>query len=119
MSRGDAAAGLADPVGTGARLAVRLTPRAARTAVAGLAAEPDGTPVLKAAVTAPPEGGKANAALIKLLAKEWRLPKSAIAVIAGAADRRKTLLVAGDGPALAAAINRWAEGLGQAATPKG
>jgi hypothetical protein len=35
---------LADPVGTGARLVVRLTPRAARPAIAGLAAEPNGTP---------------------------------------------------------------------------
>jgi hypothetical protein len=100
--------GPAAPAAGGARLA----PRAARTAVAGLAREPDGAPVLKVGVAAPPEGGKANAALVGLLAKEWRLPKSAIGVTAGAKDRRKTLLVSGDGPALAEAINRWAARLG-------
>ena len=58
--------------------------------------EADGGVALKAAVTAPPEDGKANAALVALLAKAWRVPKSAISVIAGASDRRKTLLVEGD-----------------------
>jgi hypothetical protein len=73
-----------------------LTPRAAADRLGGVRAEADGGVALKAAVTAPPEDGKANAALVALLAKAWRVPKSVISVVAGASDRRKTLLVEGD-----------------------
>lgn len=59
---------------------------------------------LRVLVTAPPEDGKANAAVIKLLAKAWRLPKSAFVVIAGETDRNKVLFVAGDPMALEARL---------------
>lgn len=95
----------------GVKVAVRLTPKASRERVDGLAAEADGGMVLKVAVTAPPEDGKANAALIKLLAKQWRLPKSRLAIIAGATDRRKTLLVTGDAEDLRRRLSEWIEGL--------
>lgn len=75
----------------GARLFVRVTPRAARPGLQGIARDADGRARLKVGVSAPPEGGKANAALIALLAKAWRLPKSALSLTAGATDRRKTL----------------------------
>lgn len=84
------------PVANGVRVAVRLTPKASRTAVQGLADDADGSRVLKVAVTAVPEDGKANAALIKLLSKVWKVPKTSISVVAGATDRRKILLVEGD-----------------------
>lgn len=84
----------------GVRLAVRVTPKAARNAIAGIAPEADGGAVLKVSVTAVPEDGKATAAVIALLAKHWRLPKSDFSVITGATDRRKTLLIAGDPVAL-------------------
>ena len=67
----------------------------------------DGRKALKARVTAPPEDGRANAALIKLLAKTWRLPKSAITIVAGQRDRTKTLLIEGDAKALEAAVQSW------------
>ena len=54
-----------------------------------------------------PEDGKANAALIRLLAKEWRLAKSSLEIIQGATDRRKTLLISGDGAELAARLDEW------------
>jgi uncharacterized protein (TIGR00251 family) len=88
----------------GVRVFVRLTPRARREAIEGVVTEPDGRVALKVAVTAPPEDGKANAALVALLGKRWRLPKSSITVVGGAADRRKTLLVAGDPASLTALI---------------
>ncbi len=91
------------------RVAVRLTPRAARAGVQGLAPEADGGVVLKVAVTAAPEAGKANAALIKLLAKAWRLPKSDITVVAGATDRRKTLHIAGEAATLRRRLEEWIE----------
>ncbi len=50
-------------------------------------------------MTAVPEDGRANKAVTALLAKRWRLPRSAIAVIQGATDRRKVLLLRSDDPA--------------------
>jgi uncharacterized protein YggU (UPF0235/DUF167 family) len=99
------------PVADGVRVAVRLTPRARRNAVQGLAVDAAGGTVLRVAVTAAPEGGRANAALVKLLAKEWRLPKTSIEVAAGATDRRKSLLVRGDAATLALQLGRWLEGI--------
>ncbi len=89
---------------------VRLTSRAARSRVEGIGAGADGAAVLKVAVTAPPERGKANAAMIALLAKAWRLPKTSMAITTGATARRKILLVKGDGEALVARLNQWMEG---------
>ena len=84
----------------GVRLRVRLSPKASHSRILGVAAEADGGSALKVAVTAAPENGKANAALIRLLAKEWKLAKTTITLIAGATDRRKSLLINGDPAAL-------------------
>lgn len=86
------------------KLAVRVTPRAARDRIDGLAAGPDGRAVLKLGVTAPPEDGKANAAVLKLLAKALRLPKTSLSVVAGATGRSKTVLLSGEPERLAAAL---------------
>lgn len=67
----------------------------------------DGVTVLKVRVTEPPEDGKANAALIKLLAKAWKLPKSSLTLVAGHSDRRKTLAVAGEPAELLCDLQRW------------
>lgn len=90
----------------GVRVRVKLAPKASRDAVGGVAVDADGGACVKASVTAAPEAGKANAALIALLAKAWRLPKSAISVVTGAASRRKTLLIAGDPAALLPQLKR-------------
>lgn len=74
----------------GVRLELRVTPRAGRNALEGVR---DGR--LQVKVTAPPEDGKANAAVIKLLAKTWKLPQSSFEVIAGHTARDKSLLVRG------------------------
>jgi uncharacterized protein (TIGR00251 family) len=79
----------------GVTLAVRLTPKAGRERIEGLRATPDGE-VLAVAVTAPPEDGKANAALSALLAKSLRLPKSAVRVTRGGKSRNKTVTIDGD-----------------------
>ena len=75
---------------------MRLQPGASRAAIEGLGELADGRVVLKVRVGQPPEGGKANAALIKLLAKAWKLPKSRLRIIAGHSQRLKTLLIEGD-----------------------
>lgn len=93
----------------GVRARVRLTPKASRTRIGGLQTDGDGRVFLKASVTAVPEGGKANAALVKALAKAWRLPKTALSVVAGATDRNKTILIQGDSDALSAQLGQWME----------
>ena len=98
------------PLADGVRIAVRLSPKAGRNQVHGAVADADGKLALKISVTAVPEGGKANAALVALLAKEWRVPKSALSIASGATDRRKTLWLAGDGAALAKRLEAWLEG---------
>ena len=89
----------------GVRVHIRLQPRARRERIEGVVTEADGRVALKVAVTAPPEDGKANAALVALLGKSWRLPKSAIEIVGGATDRRKTLLLRGDPASLFATIS--------------
>lgn len=96
----------------GVRLALRVQPGASRDQIAGVERLADGRTVLKVRLSAPAEGGKANAALVKLLAKSWKLPKSDVELVAGARQRTKTLLVRGDPSALAARLESW---LGEAA----
>lgn len=96
----------------GLRVAVRLQPGARKNGVDGLAAAADGTPALKARVTARPEAGKANAALIALLARSWRLPKSAFEITSGHSGRNKVLRVAGDPAELKARLETWLSGIG-------
>ena len=68
--------------------------------------------VIKTSITATPEAGKANTALLKLLATEWKLPKSSLSIIKGATTRRKIIEIAKDRqivePVLAAWIKRRA-----------
>ncbi|MDH3703358.1 MAG: DUF167 family protein [Alphaproteobacteria bacterium] len=96
-------------VADGITVAVRLTPKARANKIDGVVAtESDkSSGALKARVTAAPESGKANAALLQLLARQWKLPKSAMTVATGAKDRRKTVHVAGDPAVLAARLDRW------------
>lgn len=94
----------------GLRLALRVTPGARRAGVGGLAPGRDGGPRLKVAVTAAPEDGAANAAVVALLARAVHLPKSAFTLVAGSADRDKVLRVAGAPDDLAARFRRLAEG---------
>lgn len=47
-------------------------------------------------VTAPPDGGQANEALLRLLAKAMGVPSGACRLTAGAGSRWKRVRVAGD-----------------------
>lgn len=88
----------------GARLAVRLTPRASKAAIAGVILESDGRPVLQVRVAAPPVDGEANAALVAFLAKTLGMRASDVSIESGHTARRKIVLLRGDGPALAARL---------------
>ena len=98
------------PCADGVLLRVRLTPRASRDGIDGPKAGPDGD-YLQARVRAVPEDGKANAALIALLAKALGLAKSSLTVSSGAASRLKTVRIAGDTTALTRRLTAWLEGL--------
>ncbi len=81
----------------GVRFAVRLTPKGGRDAIVGWAVGSDGRARLKVRVAAPPEAGKANTALIALIARTLGVTKSAVAIASGETSRLKQLNV--DGPA--------------------
>ena len=69
------------------------TPRASRNA---LSAWHDGR--LKIALAAPPVDGEANKTLVKFMAETLNLPKSSVAIAAGATGRRKSVAVKGISP---------------------
>jgi len=94
-------------VPAGLKVALRLTPKASRDRINGPAEEADGSVVLKAQVTAVPEDGKANAALLKLLSKAWKIPKSDMDIVLGATDRRKVILISGDSEDLRHRLDEW------------
>jgi len=72
----------------GMTIKVRLLPRSSREEVVGKEGE-----LYRIKVTAPPVDGKANAALVKLLAKKLRVPKQNIAILSGDASRVKTIRI--------------------------
>jgi uncharacterized protein len=74
-----------------AELRVRVTARAGRNEIAG---EREG--VLLVRVTAPPEGGKANTAVCRLIAKALRIGPTRVSVVRGGGARDKVLRI--DGP---------------------
>lgn len=67
------------------RLPVRVTPRASRDSVEGFDAEG----VLRLRVTAPPTGGEANAAVVKLLSRALSLPSRDVVLVSGGTARQK------------------------------
>ena len=64
-------------VGQPYKLALRLTPRSGRDAVLGIKSI-EGLDEVQACVTAPPDNGKANKALCKLIASELGIAKSKV-----------------------------------------
>ena len=87
-------------------LVVRLTPKGGRDAVDGIEQLADGRSVLKVRVRAAASEGEANAALIRLLARSMGVAPREIDLIAGATARLKRLRIAGDGAALATALEK-------------
>lgn len=88
----------------GARAVLKVTPRAALSGVQGIEVDGAGQAYLAVRVNAPPEAGKANAALIRLLAKRWRMAQRDIEVISGASARRKVLQIHGSPDAVIARL---------------
>jgi uncharacterized protein YggU (UPF0235/DUF167 family) len=95
------------PTPTGLRFRLRVTPSASLDRIDGPETLADGTTVLRLRVRAVPEGGRANAAVIALLAKTLGLPKSAITVVAGETTRLKKGHISGDPADLAARLDSF------------
>ena len=90
------------------RLTVRVTPNAPADGILGRAEDDAGRAMLKLKVRAAPEGGKANRAVEKLLARVLRLPKSAVRVVTGETSRIKGVDIdTGEGSAAARQIEEW------------
>jgi uncharacterized protein len=70
--------------------AVRVQPRASRSAVAGVHGG-----ALKVRLEAPPVDGAANEALVALLAERLGVARRAVRIVAGAAARSKVVEVEG------------------------
>jgi uncharacterized protein len=88
------------PDDTGGLLYLRVTPRSARSEIAGLHTGADGNVSLQVKVRAQPEKGKANEAAIELLADAFDLPKRAFIITAGESDRLKTVRITGNPTAI-------------------
>ncbi len=83
-------------LGPDVTLQIRVTPGAAKNEISGIWQGAEDDTRLAVKVTAPPDKGKANAAIIKLLSTALGLPKSSISIIAGETSRLKTVALAGD-----------------------
>jgi uncharacterized protein YggU (UPF0235/DUF167 family) len=90
----------------GLLLTARVTPNAGADRIEGVEFRADGQAVLRLRVAAVPDKGKANAAVIALLAEALDLPKSSISVVSGDTARLKTFRLSGDAARLAAVLDR-------------
>ncbi len=75
------------------RLDVKVSPKASRNSLNGWMGE-----VLKLSVTAAPEKGRANDAVVTLLAEALGLAKSAVSVVAGHTSKQKRVEIVGLDP---------------------
>jgi uncharacterized protein len=75
------------------RLRVRVSPGAGRTALVGRHGD-----AWKVRVTEAPERGRANEAVLRLLAEALALPRTALTLVSGHGDREKIVELAGVGP---------------------
>ncbi len=91
----------------GIRLAVRITPNASRNALEAPQIRDDGQCVLRARVTAAPDKGKANKALIALLAKHLHIPKGSMQIVSGPTSRLKVIRIRTDPQSLQPVLSGW------------
>jgi uncharacterized protein (TIGR00251 family) len=73
-----------------ARVRLRVSPGARRDELVGRHGEG-----WKVRVAAPPEGGRANDAVLDLLARELSLPRRSLSIVSGQAAREKVVLMEG------------------------
>ena len=74
----------------GLTLNIKVKPKAKQNAILGIRAD-----ALLIAVTSPPDKGKANRAVIELIASELNIPRSAVEIISGKTNPQKVLRISG------------------------
>jgi uncharacterized protein len=72
------------------RLRLRVTPGARRSGIVGRYGE-----AWKVRVAAPPEDGRANAAVVRLLAETLELPRESVTLVSGHGTRDKVVELSG------------------------
>jgi uncharacterized protein len=77
------------------RVRLRVSPGSGRTEIVGRQGD-----AWKVRVTAPPEHGRANEAVLKLVADALALPRTALTLVSGHGAREKVVELTGVGPAL-------------------
>ncbi len=75
------------------RLRLRVTPGARRSGIVGRYGE-----AWKVRVAAPPEDGRANAAVVRLLAETLELPRDSVTLVSGHGTRDKVVELSGIEP---------------------
>jgi uncharacterized protein (TIGR00251 family) len=88
----------------GVSVALRVTPRGGSDGIDGIETLANGRSVMKVRVRAIAEGGEANKAVIELLAKSLRVPKSHVRVMSGMTSRLKQIVIDGDPKMLGEAL---------------
>lgn len=97
----------------GIRLSLRVTPNAGRDVIEGVETRPGAGPQLRVRVRDVPDKGRANKAVLKLLATALKVPASSLTLVCGETARDKIIDITGDPQALAGALERLiAEGKG-------
>lgn len=76
----------------GKTLAIRVTPKAANNRLVASQTE-DGRLLLRVYVTTPAQDGKANKAVIKMIAKALKCAPSCLRLIKGEKDRNKIIAI--------------------------
>lgn len=89
-------------------LAVRLTPRSAADRLGGAWVDADGRSWLSASVTAPPDKGRANDALVALLSRDLGISRAKISLVAGESSRLKRVRIHGGDPMVQGRIDALA-----------
>ncbi len=90
------------------RIQVRLSPKSSANRIDAVTRNSEQQWCLRAKVTAPPDKGQANTALIQLLAKTWHVRPSGLSLVAGQTDRNKLVEIDEDIAAeIAARLEAW------------
>ena len=76
------------------RLRLRVSPGAGKSGIVGRHGD-----AWKVRVTAPPENGRANDAVLRLLADALSMPRASVTLVSGHTGRDKIVLLDGVGPA--------------------
>ncbi len=77
------------------RLSIRLTPKGSRDQIVGWEEDSVGVRFLRVRVAPPPVEGRANQALLRLLALSLNVPQSRLTLVVGQTQRNKVIAVEG------------------------